>query len=44
MLAPYMSVESAYVFPAFCYFARAGSVLCALDGFDEAVPELTLFD
>ncbi len=41
MLAPYMSVESAYVFPAFCYFARAGSVLCALDGFDEAVPELT---
>ena len=41
MLAPYMSMESAYVFPAFCYFARAGSVLCALDGFDEAVPELT---
>ncbi len=38
-LAPYMSVETAYVFPAFCYFARAGSVLCALDGFDEAVPE-----
>jgi Sulfatase-modifying factor enzyme 1/NACHT domain len=40
-LAPYMSVETAYVFPAFCYFARAGSVLCALDGFDEAVPEIT---
>ena len=39
MLAPYMSVETAYVFPAFCYFARAGSVLCALDGVDEAVPE-----
>jgi hypothetical protein len=29
------------VFPMFCYFARAGSVMCALDGFDEAVPELT---
>ncbi|HVB43030.1 MAG TPA: SUMF1/EgtB/PvdO family nonheme iron enzyme [Streptosporangiaceae bacterium] len=41
-LAPYMSVEAAYVFPVFCYFTRAGSVLCALDGFDEAVPELTL--
>ena len=40
-LAPYMAVEAAYVFPLFCYFARAGSVLCALDGFDEAVPELT---
>ena len=40
-LAPYMTVESAYVFPAFCYLARAGSVLCALDGFDEAVPETT---
>ena len=40
-LAPYMPVEAAYVFPAFCYFARAGSVMCALDGFDEAVPELT---
>src|SRR6266568_6880537 len=37
-----MPVEAAYVFPAFCYFARAGSVLCALDGFDEAVPETTL--
>ena len=40
-LAPYMAIEAAYVFPAFCYFARAGSVMCALDGFDEAVPELT---
>jgi Sulfatase-modifying factor enzyme 1/NACHT domain len=40
-LVPYMRVESAYVFPAFCYFARAGSVLCALDGFDEAVPDIT---
>jgi hypothetical protein len=40
-LAPYMAVETAYVFPVFCYFARAGSVMCALDGFDEAVPELT---
>jgi hypothetical protein len=40
-LAPYMSVETAYVFPAFCYFTRSGSVLCALDGFDEAVPEMT---
>jgi formylglycine-generating enzyme required for sulfatase activity/energy-coupling factor transporter ATP-binding protein EcfA2 len=40
-LAPYFSVEAAYVFPAFCYFARAGSVMCALDGFDEAVPEIT---
>ena len=42
MLGPYMPLEAAYVFPAFCYFARAGSVLCALDGFDEAVPEMTL--
>lgn len=41
MLASSMAIETAYVFPAFCYFARAGSVLCALDGFDEAVPELT---
>ena len=40
-LTPYMQVETTYVFPAFCYFARAGSVLCALDGFDEAVPETT---
>jgi energy-coupling factor transporter ATP-binding protein EcfA2 len=41
-LAPYMAIEACYVFPAFCYFTRAGSVLCALDGFDEAVPEMTL--
>jgi hypothetical protein len=40
-LAPYMHIEAAYVFPLFCYFTRAGSVLCALDGFDEAVPETT---
>lgn len=40
-LAPYMTVETAYVFPAFCYFTRSGSVLCALDAFDEAVPEMT---
>jgi hypothetical protein len=29
------------VFPVFHYFARAGSVLCALDGIDEAVTEMT---
>lgn len=40
-LAPYMSVETAYVYPAFCYFARTGSVLCTLDGVDEAVREIT---
>jgi hypothetical protein len=40
-LAPYMSVETGYVYPAFCYFARTGSVLCALDGVDEAVREVT---
>ena len=40
-LTPYMDIETAYVFPAFCYFARAGSVMCALDGVDEAVPEMT---
>jgi hypothetical protein len=40
-LEPYMLIEAAYVFPAFCYFTRSGSVLCALDGFDEAVPEMT---
>src|ERR1022692_1336094 len=37
-LAPYMAVEPEYVFPVFCYFARAGSVLGAVDGVDEAVP------
>jgi hypothetical protein len=40
-LAPYMPIEATYVFPAFCYFTRTGSVLCALDGFDEAMPETT---
>ena len=40
-LMPYMDIETAYVFPAFCYFARTGSVMCALDGIDEAVPEMT---
>ncbi len=40
-LAPFMAVETAYVFPVFHYFARAGSVLCALDGIDEAVTEMT---
>lgn len=41
MLTPYMQVEPGYIFPLFCYFARAGSVMCALDSFDEAVPEMT---
>lgn len=41
-LAPYMRIEAAYVFPVFCYFTRSGSMLCALDGFDEAVPGTTL--
>ncbi len=40
-LAPFMAVERSYVFPVFHYFARAGSVLCALDGIDEAVTEMT---
>lgn len=40
-LAPYMWVEATYVYAAFCYFARAGSVLCALDAVDEAVRETT---
>lgn len=40
-LMPYMTVESAYVFKVFHYFARSGSVLCALDGIDEAVPSMT---
>jgi hypothetical protein len=40
-LAPYMPIEATYVFPVFCYFTRTGSMLCALDGFDEAVPEMT---
>lgn len=41
VLTPYMSVEPEYVFPVFHYFARAGSVMCALDGLDEAVPAMT---
>ena len=36
-----MHVEAAYVFPVFCYFTRSGALLSALDGFDEAVPDLT---
>jgi formylglycine-generating enzyme required for sulfatase activity/energy-coupling factor transporter ATP-binding protein EcfA2 len=40
-LAPYMPVEAAYVYPVLCYFARTGSLLCALDGLDEAVPAMT---
>ncbi|MEO3793818.1 SUMF1/EgtB/PvdO family nonheme iron enzyme [Nonomuraea sp. B10E15] len=40
-LGPYMDVESTHVFDVFNYFARAGSVLCALDGIDEAVPSAT---
>ncbi|HEY9469649.1 MAG TPA: SUMF1/EgtB/PvdO family nonheme iron enzyme [Propionibacteriaceae bacterium] len=42
VLAPYMVVERAYVFNVFHYFARSGSVVAALDGIDEAVPEMTL--
>ncbi|WP_204358739.1 ATP-binding protein [Streptosporangium sp. 'caverna'] len=41
ILTPYMAVESTYVFDVFHYFARSGSVLCALDGIDEAVPSTT---
>jgi hypothetical protein len=41
MLTPYMEVESTHVFEVFNYFARSGSVLCALDGIDEAVPSAT---
>ncbi|MFF3445286.1 SUMF1/EgtB/PvdO family nonheme iron enzyme [Streptosporangium sp. NPDC002721] len=40
-LAPYMAVENSYVFDVFHYFARSGSVACALDGIDEAVPSMT---
>ena len=40
-LSPYLTTEPGYAFPLFCYFARSGSVLLALDGFDEAVPEMT---
>ena len=41
-LAPCMSVETSRVFDVFHYFVRAGSVVCALDGIDEAVHETTL--
>lgn len=41
VLMPYMAVESTHVFDVFNYFARAGSVLCALDAIDEAVPSTT---
>lgn len=41
VLIPYMAVESTYVFDVFHYFARSGSVLCALDGIDEALPSMT---
>lgn len=41
-LAPYMAVERSHVFEVFHYFARSGSVVCALDGIDEAVPSMTL--
>lgn len=41
MLTPYMDVESTHVFEVFNYFARSGSVLCALDGIDEAVSSST---
>ncbi|MEV6981834.1 NACHT domain-containing protein [Sphaerisporangium sp. NPDC051017] len=41
VLAPYMEVENTYVFEVFHYFARSGSVLCALDAIDEAVLSVT---
>ena len=41
-LAPCMAVEMSHVFDVFNYFARSGSVVCALDAIDEAVPETTL--
>ncbi|MGW4793151.1 SUMF1/EgtB/PvdO family nonheme iron enzyme [Nonomuraea sp. NPDC004297] len=41
VLAPYMAVENTHIFDVFNYFARTGSVLCALDGIDEAVPSMT---
>ncbi|MEV5576618.1 SUMF1/EgtB/PvdO family nonheme iron enzyme [Spirillospora sp. NPDC052269] len=40
-LAPFMSVDSSHVFDVFHYFARSGSILCALDGVDEAVADNT---
>ncbi|MCU1447956.1 MAG: Sulphatase-modifying factor protein [Acidimicrobiales bacterium] len=42
MLAPCLPVETSRVFDVFHYFARSGSVVCALDGIDEAVTENTL--
>ncbi|GGU90042.1 hypothetical protein GCM10010182_00610 [Actinomadura cremea] len=41
-LAPCMAVDAIRVFDVFHYFARSGSVVCALDGIDEAVTEHTL--
>lgn len=41
-LADCMAVETSRVFDVFHYFARSGSVVCALDAIDEAVPETTL--
>lgn len=41
-LAPCMAVDTTKVFDVFHYFARSGSVVCALDGIDEAVAEHTL--
>jgi formylglycine-generating enzyme required for sulfatase activity len=41
-LAPCMSVDTTQVFAVFHYFARSGSVICALDGIDEAAAENTL--
>ena len=41
-LASCMAIETSRVFDVFHYFARSGSVVCALDGIDEAVPETTL--
>jgi hypothetical protein len=41
-LASCMRVDRGRVFDVFHYLIRSGSVLCALDGIDEAVPENTL--
>lgn len=41
-LAPCMAVETSRVFDVFHYLARSGSVVCALDGIDEAVRHNTL--
>lgn len=37
-LTPFMAVDAACVFPVRCYFAQAGSVLCALDGLMRPCP------